>query len=195
MADELEGLMRKLDLVVSYAEVGAFVKNAMGPRLDERRELVTRALSESKTRESQRLLAAIPIDVDGEAAPHSGASSWGSISESGQRPVVRVVSITTKRVVLFAAAVLSIVLTTVIAMRTLHRPAPIAGTALIAEPAPSPPPVETSAVAVTPITIAPAASEAKMPPPAAKPFVPVMRRAPRSAKPTTAKPRDDEAGF
>lgn len=65
MGEALEGLMRKLGVVTTHAEVGAFVQHVLGDKLAARRQLIQNALAEAANRETARkALTAVPVDVE-----------------------------------------------------------------------------------------------------------------------------------
>jgi serine/threonine-protein kinase len=84
MAVALESAIRQLGAAASYNDVAAFVRKTMAARLATRRELVAQALAESTTRESQRLSAAVPIEVDVnvEEMETPGGTVWGAALRS-----------------------------------------------------------------------------------------------------------------
>jgi serine/threonine protein kinase len=71
MGEALEGLMRKLGVVTTHAEVGAFVQKALGDRLDARRQLIATALAAAGTRERAKSTLTVPDDLD-------SSDNWGS---------------------------------------------------------------------------------------------------------------------
>jgi serine/threonine-protein kinase len=65
MGDALETLMRKLSVVTTHAEVGAFVQKVLGDRLEARKQLVASAIAEAGNRERVReQLSNVPIEID-----------------------------------------------------------------------------------------------------------------------------------
>ncbi len=65
MGDALETLMRKLSVVTTHAEVGAFVQKVLGEKLDARKQLIANAIAEAGNRERAREALTVPIEVDG----------------------------------------------------------------------------------------------------------------------------------
>jgi serine/threonine-protein kinase len=64
MGDALETLMRKLHVVTTHSEVGAFVHKVLGEKLDARKQLITSAMAEASYRERVREALTVPIEID-----------------------------------------------------------------------------------------------------------------------------------
>ncbi len=75
MGEALEGLMRKLGVVTTHAEVGAFVRQTLGDRFEARRALVQSALGEAANREAARKALTVPRDTDSEESSNNSHSS------------------------------------------------------------------------------------------------------------------------
>jgi hypothetical protein len=210
MAQALEEVARQLGEVASPNDVGAFVRKVMGERLAARRELVSTALAESTLRESQRLEAAIPVDLDAdpptaESRPTSG--SWElAASRSGSQVIPPPPSPWSVRALAIVAAVSLVVAITSVVAVSNRRPAasaaPPAPTTNLAQATSGPlsndshpiPMAITNASTTAPPS---ANTAANLAPPSAS--LAGAKGATTRATPKTAKPtprsRDDEAGF
>ncbi len=71
MGEALELMMRKLGVVTTHADVGAFVQRTLGDKLEARRTLIANALSEAGNRSSARSDFMIPVDLDVNDGSHS----------------------------------------------------------------------------------------------------------------------------
>jgi serine/threonine-protein kinase len=204
MAVALEHVMRALGASASYSEVGTFVRRTMAARLDARRELVSKALIESTTRESQRISSSVAVEVDVELeAP--GRTVWGAALRSITSTLPARSS--RARLVLTALAAVWVVVVGVVGVagrgRTPNQakqaPPVDSATSVIFDTAQTPatpaippaPPVETTATAVT--SVAPPRAHAAAPRPGASASATVTHS--KNAPKPAARSRDDEAGF
>jgi len=103
MGEALETLMRKLGVVTTHAEVGAFVQQTLGDKLDARKQLVASALSEASNRERARSALTVPVDLDPEESsagshnpglvvvPAATISSPGLEDSAGRNPALALI--------------------------------------------------------------------------------------------------------
>ncbi len=71
MGEALELMMRKLGVVTTHADVGAFVQRTLGEKLVARKKLVVNALAEAGNRSRVRSELMIPVDLDVGEGSHS----------------------------------------------------------------------------------------------------------------------------
>ncbi len=71
MGEALEVMMRKLGVVTTHAEVGAFVQRTLGEKLVARKKLVANALAEAGNRLRVRTELMIPVDLEVGDGSHS----------------------------------------------------------------------------------------------------------------------------
>ncbi len=75
MGEALESLMRKLGVVTTHTQVGAFVQQTLGDKLEVRKALINTALAEANHRERARSALTIPIEESREDGSHSHSGS------------------------------------------------------------------------------------------------------------------------
>jgi serine/threonine-protein kinase len=211
MAAALERVMVELGAVASNNEVAAFVRSAMAARLAARRELVAQAVAESVTRESKRLSAAIPIEIDVDAEERSSGTVGGAVRSNG-RGLAHEARPSRSRLTVGAFVALCLVVLGLVAVVGRGRASSVAGhppersegrgAASSGTPPPVAPVVETSSPVPEPTAAEPSASAASQQAPASTARAtpararivsppPVSKSAPSQPK----KSRDDEAGF
>jgi serine/threonine-protein kinase len=203
MAVALENVMRTLGAPASYGDVAAFVRKVMAVRLAARRELVSKALVESTTRESQRVSAAIPVEVDVELEV-PGRTVWGAALRSITSSIPARSS--RARLALTAFAAIWVVVVGVIGVGGRGRATSASNQAPPAYSAPSVP-LDTAIPAIAAESAAPPAETTAAPvTSAAQPRAHVAAPRPggsasaaathaKSSPKPAAKSRDDEAGF
>lgn len=79
MGEALETLMRKLGVVTTHAEVGSFVQQTLGEKLDARKQLVASALGEASNRERARSALTVPVDLDDPGESSAGSHDPGLV--------------------------------------------------------------------------------------------------------------------
>lgn len=79
MGEALEQLMRKLGVVTTHTQVGQFVQQVLGEKLESRKQLVASALAEAANRERARS-ALTAASVGGDGADESGSHNQALIA-------------------------------------------------------------------------------------------------------------------